>query len=222
MSNFNIFFCYCQQAENFAAARIPLFTNRCTSTIIKKMRIFIGIKLDEITRESIAKELRPFKKIANSIRWTESSNIHLTLKFIGEVSEALLERIEKALLEVKMPVAPFLLKIAGFGKFPAGDNLHIFWAGMDDNPHLRTLFAWIENTLAPLGIPREAQPFNPHITLGRNKAHYNFKTLFELLASKQDLFLAECQVASFQLFSSQLTPSGPLYKILKEIPLEQS
>jgi len=203
-------------------ARGLLFTNSRTSIIIKKMRIFVGIKLDEATRESIAKELRPFKKIANSIRWTESSNIHLTLKFIGEVSEALLERIEKALLAAKIPVAPFQLKIAGFGKFPAGDNLHIFWAGMDDSPQLRALFAWIENTLAPLGIAREAQPFNPHITLGRNKARYNFKTLFELLAAKQELFLAECQVTSFQLFSSQLTPAGPLYRILKEIPLEQS
>ena len=76
--------------------------------------------------------------------------------------------------------------------------------------------------LAPLGIAREAQPFNPHITLGRNKARYNFKALFELLAEKRDIFLAESQANSFQLFSSQLTPAGPHYKILKEIPLEQS
>jgi 2'-5' RNA ligase len=186
------------------------------------MRIFIGIKLDEATRKTIATELKPFKEIANSIRWTESKNIHLTLKFIGEVSEALAMRIKEALLAAKISVAPFTMKIAGFGKFPAGDDLHIFWAGMEDNPQLRALFAWIENTLNPLGIAREAQPFNPHITLGRNKARYNFKTLFELLAEKQDLFLAECQVTSFQLFSSQLTPAGPLYKILMEISLEQS
>ena len=199
-----------------------LFTNKCTSTIIKKMRIFVGIKLDEATRENIAKELQPFKKVANSIRWTESGNIHLTLKFIGEVADTMAIRIEKALLQVKSAAVPFGLKISGFGKFPAGDDLHIFWAGVDDTPQLRALFAWIENTLSPLGIAREAQPFNPHITLGRNKARYNFKTLFELLAEKRDIFLAECQVTSFQLFSSQLTPAGPLYKILKEIPLEQS
>lgn len=186
------------------------------------MRIFVGIKLDEATRESIARELKPFKKVANSIRWTESGNIHLTMKFIGEVDDTMVTRIEKALLQVKSAADPFGLKISGFGKFPAGDDLHIFWAGVDDTPQLQTLFAWIENTLAPLGIARESRPFSPHITLGRNKAHYNFKTLFELLAEKRDIFLAECQVTSFQLFSSQLTPAGPLYKILKEIPLEQS
>jgi 2'-5' RNA ligase len=186
------------------------------------MRIFVGIKLDEATRENIAKELKPFKKVANSIRWTEIGNIHLTLKFLGEISEDLLGRIEETLLAAKISVGPFPLKITGFGKFPAGDDLHIFWAGVDDTPQLQTLFAWIENTLAPLGIAREAQPFNPHITLGRNKARYNFKMLFELLATKQDLFLAECPVTSFQLFSSKLTPAGPLYDVLKEMPLEQS
>lgn len=186
------------------------------------MRIFVGIKLAEATRESIASELNPFKKIANSIRWTGIDNIHLTLKFIGEVAEVQVEQIKEALLALKIPVAPFLLKISGFGKYPAGDDLHIFWAGVEDNPYLQILFADIENTLASLGIARETRPFNPHITLGRNKARYNFKTLFELLSEKHDLFLAECRVSSFQLFSSHLTPAGPQYKILKEIPFEQS
>ena len=186
------------------------------------MRIFVGIQLAEAVRESIVRELLPFKKTANSIRWTESRNIHLTLKFIGEISQDRLERIEAALSAAKIPVAPFLLRIAGFGKFPTGDDLHIFWAGVAETPQLQSLFDWIENTLAPLGIARETQPFNPHITLGRNKGRYNFQTLFKLLAEKRDVFLAEIQATRFQLFSSQLTPAGPIYKIIKEIPLEQS
>lgn len=200
----------------------PLFTNQCTSFIIGSMRTFVGIQLAEAVRESIAAELLPFKKIANSIRWTESRNIHLTLKFIGEISQDRLERIEAALSAAKIPVAPFPLKLAGFGKFPAGDDLHIFWAGVAETPQLRSLFDWIENTLAPLGIARETQPFNPHITLGRNKGRYNFQTLFELLDEKRDVFLAEIQATRFQLLSSQLAPAGPIYKIIKEIPLEQS
>jgi len=186
------------------------------------MRTFVGIQLAEAVRESIAAELLPFKKIANSIRWTESRNIHLTLKFIGEVSPELLARVEAVLTATKVPVAPFVLKVAGFGKFPAGDDLHIFWAGVDAAPPLRALFDWIEDGLAPLGIARETRPFNPHITLGRNKGHYNFKNLFELLDEKRDIFLAECQASRFQLLSSQLAPAGPIYKIIKEIPLEQS
>ena len=186
------------------------------------MRIFAGIQLAETVRERIAAELKPFKAIANSIRWTESPNVHLTLKFIGEVSPARVELIREALRSAKIPAAPFQLRIRGFGKFPAGDDLHIFWAGVEDSPPLQELFAGIEATLAFLGVARETRPFSPHITLGRNKARYNFKTLFELLAAEEDVFLAEFPVSSFQLFSSKLTPGGPLYSVLEEIPIEQS
>ncbi|MBN2399258.1 MAG: RNA 2',3'-cyclic phosphodiesterase [Candidatus Aminicenantes bacterium] len=186
------------------------------------MRIFVGIRLDEAVRDRIAAELKPFKAIANSIRWTESRNIHLTLKFIGEAAVAKTELIKEALWTAKIPARTFTLKIVGFGKFPVGDDLHIFWAGVEDSPHLQELFAGIEDALAPLAVARETRPFNPHITLGRNKAHFNFKPLFELLAAKQDIFLAEFPVTCFQLFSSQLTPGGPQYKILQEISVEQS
>ncbi len=199
-----------------------LFTNNLTSIIIEAMRIFVGIRLDEVIRDRIAAELKPFKAIANSIRWTESRNIHLTLKFIGEASAAKTESIRQALLTAKIPDRAFTLKIVGFGKFPVGDDLHIFWAGVEDSPYLQEMFAGIEDALAALAVARETRPFSPHITLGRNKAHYNFKTLFELLNAKQDVFLAEFPVTSFQLFSSQLTPRGPQYKILQEIPVEQS
>jgi 2'-5' RNA ligase len=185
------------------------------------MRTFFGIRLDEAARESIARELLPFKKIANSIRWTESDNVHLTLKFIGEVPDALPGRMAAALRSAKIPVPPFPLRIAGFGKFPAGSDLHIFWAGVAERAPLRKLFAWLEDTLAPLGIARDDRPFSPHITLGRNKSRGDFKKLFALLAEKSDTFLAECRASSFQLFSSRLTPGGPLYKVLEEFPLEQ-
>ena len=82
--------------------------------------------------------------------------------------------------------------------------------------------AAIEQALLPLGIERETRPFHPHLTLGRNRARYNFKSFFDLLAEKSDLFLVELQVAAFQLFASRLTPVGPEYTILKEIPLVQS
>jgi 2'-5' RNA ligase len=206
----------------FRIRSAPLFTNSNTSTIIKAMRIFAGIQLAEAVRERIAAELTPFKAIANSIRWTESRNIHLTLKFIGEVAPAKTELIKEALRSAKAHTSPFPLQIRGFGKFPAGDDLHIFWAGIDDSPQLQELFSVIEAALAPLGVARETRPFSPHITLGRNKARYNFKTLFELLAARQDVSLAEFTVSSYQLFSSQLTPRGPLYSVLMEIPLDPS
>lgn len=186
------------------------------------MRIFTGIKLAEEARDKILKELQPFKKAGPSIRWIDSGNIHLTLKFIGEADEAMTARITAALASAKIAIAPFGLRLSGFGKFPVGDDLHIFWAGVQDNPALLALFTGIEEVLLPLGIERETRPFHPHLTLGRNKARTNFAALFALLAQTQDLFLAEWPVAAFQLFSSRLTAAGSVYHVLKEIPLVQS
>jgi 2'-5' RNA ligase len=201
---------------------VSLFTKGGSSIIIARMRIFTGIKLADDVRDKLTKELKPFKKAGTSIRWTKDSNIHLTLKFIGEAEETMTARVAAALAAAKIAVAPFSLRISGFGKFPAGEDLHVFWAGVEGKQDLLALFTGIEEALLPLGIERERRPFHPHLTLGRNKARYNFKALFAMLAEKQDLFLAAWQVAAFQLFASCLTPAGPVYTVLKEIPLVQS
>jgi len=180
------------------------------------------VKLDDAVRDKIAKELKPFKKAGTSIRWIENGNFHLTLKFIGEVDGAMAERIAGALAAAKIAVAPFNLRISGFGKFPAGEDLHVFWAGVEGNPELQALFSGIETAILPLGIARDERPFHPHLTLGRNRAKYNFKAFFARIAEKQDLFLAEMRVAAFQLFSSRLTAAGPVYSVFKEITLVQS
>jgi len=194
------------------------------------MRIFTGIALAEEAREKVLRELKPFQKTGTPIRWTERRNIHLTLKFIGEVEESAAVEIAEALQAERPAVAPFRLRLSGFGKFPSGDDLHVFWAGVEESPELRALFAGVEATLSRLGIAPDARPFQPHLTLGRNKARYNFKGLEALLAERRDRFLAEWPVSAFQLFSSRLAPAGPegprrggpVYTVLKEISLVQS
>jgi RNA 2',3'-cyclic 3'-phosphodiesterase len=199
-----------------------LFTKGENSIIIALMRIFTGIKLTDEVRAKILEQVQPFKKAGASIHWTESGNIHLTLKFIGEVDEAMAARVAGTLAAAKIAVTPFRLRFTGFGKFSHGEDLKIFWAGVEDDPCLLSLFNGIEEALLPLGIARDARPFHPHLTLGRNKARVDFAALFAMLAEKQDLFLGECPVAGFQLFSSRLTPAGPVYTELKEIALVQS
>jgi 2'-5' RNA ligase len=186
-----------------------------------RMRIFTGIILSAEAREKILKALKPFKKAGTPIRWTAEPNMHMTLKFIGDVDEPLATKVAEALLREKPAVAPFCLCLRGFGKFPVGDDLHVFWAGVEESPELRTLFTGVEAALLPLGIARDTRPFQPHLTLGRNKANYNFKGLYGLLAEWRERFLAEWPVSAFHLFSSRLTPAGPVYTVLKEIDLVQ-
>ncbi|MBN2345933.1 MAG: RNA 2',3'-cyclic phosphodiesterase [Candidatus Aminicenantes bacterium] len=186
------------------------------------MRMFTGIALSEDAREKVLRELKPFRKAGTPIHWTDERNIHLTLKFIGEIDDAQVPEVAAALLAHSPATAPFRLSLRGFGKFPAGDELHVFWAGVEECPPLHALYSSVEDALAPLGIARETRPFHPHLTLGRNRARYNFKGLFARLAECEGRFLAEWTVSAFQLFASRLTASGPIHTILKEISLAQS
>ena len=184
------------------------------------MRVFTGIRLDSETKEKIESELRPFKKMAAAapIRWVNPDCIHLTLKFIGEVADRTYPALERALSGVRAGAPCCRLRIRGFGKFPPENGLAIFWAGVEAGSFLSGLFERIEAALQPLGIPTEARPFSPHITLGRNKANADFRVLIERMAASRQLDIAELTVDRFQIFKSQLTPQGPIHSVLKEIP----
>jgi 2'-5' RNA ligase len=185
------------------------------------MRIFIGIKLDDAVLDSIEKFLKPFKKMASPVKWTARENLHVTLKFIGEVPTEKFKQIDTLLAEGDFKTGVIDLNITGCGKFGKGRDLNIFWVGLEKNPKLEDLFNRIENTLKLAGIPKEDRQFKPHITAARNKKIFNFKSFFELIEQNCSRLIASYTVTHVQLFESQLTPEGPIYTILKEIPLNE-
>lgn len=186
------------------------------------MRIFIGIKMDDAVHDKIEKFLKPFKKMSTPVRWTKTANIHITLKFIGEVPDNQYHEIETRLCDqdfYQVTGGPLELKLVGCGTFGKKDNPNIFWIGMDENLALKELYQNIEDTIAPLGIARETRPFKPHLTVGRNKKNFNFKSFYKMIDEKENQTVALFTASSFQIFNSELRPEGPIYTILKEIPL---
>lgn len=186
------------------------------------MRVFVGIKLDRDALDHIAKVLRPFRKLANPVKWTKSENIHLTLKFIGDVEPEVYQDINRVLATDNYPVSNFPVRISGIGKFGRGQELNILWAGVEPSSPLETLFREIEERLATIRIPKENRPFKPHITLARNKKNIDVKPYLRLIDQHRDTFISESTVMGFQIFKSDLSSVGPTYTILKEISLEQS
>lgn len=183
------------------------------------MRVFIGIKLSDDVHEKIGKFLKPFKRIASPIRWVEPACVHVTLKFIGEMSPGLYDRMSERLNAIPYPMGTFDLSLSGCGKFGRGQSLSIFWIGISHNEKLTELFHLIEETIAPLNIKKESRDFTPHITVARNKRDFNFKSLYRLMEENKDQLIASFPVTAFQVFKSDLNPEGPVYTILKEIPL---
>lgn len=183
------------------------------------MRVFIGIKLSDDVHEKIGKFLKPFQRIASPVRWVKPENVHITLKFIGDMTQDRCQTMIEKLPGLDYPPGPFDLTLAGCGKFGRDRTMNIFWIGMDRSEPLHHLYDTIENALAPLGIAKETRPFKPHLTVARNKRDFNFKSFYNLIDELRDKEIARFPVSSFQVIKSDLTPDGPIYTVLKEIAL---
>ncbi|MCP5046133.1 MAG: RNA 2',3'-cyclic phosphodiesterase [bacterium] len=169
--------------------------------------------------EAIEKFLEPFKKLPTPIRWVKTKNIHLTLKFLGEITQNHYPQLETHLDTTNYTEGNIDIRLTGCGTFGRKGTPNIFWLGISKNSRLEQLFHSIENTLHPIGYDKETRPFKPHITVGRNKKNHNFKPLFNLIEEHNHLPITQFTATHFQVFKSDLKPAGPIYTILKEIPL---
>ncbi len=183
------------------------------------MRIFIGIKLEQKVHEVIESFLKPFKNLSTPIRWVKTKNIHLTLKFMGEVPDNRCSQMEEGLNSTAYTGGDIDIDLKGCGTFGRRGGLNIFWLGVKANPRLEQLFVSIEEVLYALGYAKENREFKPHITVGRNKKSFNFKSLFRLMDDYREEPITGFTATGFQVFKSDLKPAGPVYTILKEIPL---
>ncbi|MCP4213466.1 MAG: RNA 2',3'-cyclic phosphodiesterase, partial [bacterium] len=100
------------------------------------MRIFIGIKLEAPVPENIGTFLKPFKKVCSPIKWTKPANLHITLKFIGDMDSALYSRMKERLNRLQLKTGPLEITLRGCGKFGKGGDLSIIWLGIQPNPVL--------------------------------------------------------------------------------------
>lgn len=181
------------------------------------MRTFVAIELPEEIRGVLAAEQARFQDAAADARWTRPEGIHLTLKFLGEVPENQVARVERALREIGR-FEPFKVQVKGFGFFPEAVRPHVFWAGVDAPPQLAQLASRVERVLAPLGFAPEKRAFSPHLTLVRFKIPRRQPKLQELLAGQGDVVLGDFEVSEFFLWESKLTPQGAQYQKVARFP----
>jgi 2'-5' RNA ligase len=176
------------------------------------MRCFVAVELPPELRDGIE---RVQKEVAlPGLRLVKPEQVHLTLKFLGEVQEAKIDAVARALLSVR--AAPFQARLAGLGAFP-GRSIRVVWLGLQGD--FGALHAQVERALVPLGFPREARDFSPHITVGRVKTPEISSLLAPKLAHLSDVDLGPFYVDRFFLKKSTLTPGGPIYENLAEFPL---
>lgn len=156
------------------------------------------------------------------IRWTAISNIHVTLKFLGDVEEKLLPRLNDRLAITLSNFHPFQIRIGELGAFPRVERARILWVGCDMDTEGFKVQEAIEETTVRLGFPKEEHPFNPHLTLGRvtNAATSQDYPRIERLISETKADQLGTQIVNIiRIYRSDLSSNAPKYQVLYDLPL---
>jgi len=184
------------------------------------MRAFIAIELPSNIKNAISKMQDKLKTSLPEVSWIAPVNLHLTLKFLGEISCEQLGNINQIIAETVKTITGFKIKLESLGVFPNEAFARIIWIGTDQAPRsLEQIVAQLETKLAKLGIPKEDRPFRAHITIGRIKHRLNPCDLEKVINQvKNDTLYEnlEFNTRRITLFQSTLGKEGPAYTVLKE------
>ena len=178
-------------------------------------RLFIAIEIPA----DIKDHLLNLKTSIPSARWAKAPQMHLTLRFIGEVSDKQANDIKSALGKIESP--GFDMTLAGVGRFPPQKKkgARVLWVGVDAGPQLENLHRKIETALDEIGFEPERKRFNPHITLARLKAYKTPPEAVNFLEDHADFNAGTFAVARFVLVKSVLSSQGAKYTNLAEYGL---
>ena len=184
------------------------------------MRAFIGIELPDEVRRALAQLQRELQAARADVKWVEPKNLHLTLKFLGEISEAQRQGVEACLKRIASQQPPFTLQLQGVGAFPSVESPRVVWVGIaQGKEEVRALAERIEQEATTLSLRQEERPFSAHLTLGRVRSPRNRKALAQRLRKAAWQPPGPFQVESITLFQSLLSSAGPTYTVLASIPL---
>jgi RNA 2',3'-cyclic 3'-phosphodiesterase len=179
------------------------------------MRLFVAINFTSKDRQRMGRAARKMREAELPVRWVDPDQIHLTLKFLGEVRPERVEAVKEVVARVAGKTRPFTMQMGGSGAFPTTRRPRVIWLGALASPELRCLKHDLEWELAPLGFDREVRAFHPHVTLGRalpDAPAGDFRGFEELVADMT--FSAEITVRSLDLMKSTLSSKGARYEKL--------
>jgi 2'-5' RNA ligase len=182
---------------------------------MEKIRSFIAVEISDNARSEITRILNKFSQEDTGARWVKQDNLHITLLFLGEVSEGFITKAEKELTIIAQSQKQFEMSFKNIGAFPSLHSPRIIWIGVGQGAdELIDLQGKIESAFTKIGYEPEARKFHPHLTIGRVKFRFNNPQIFET-HYQSEVF----GVKSVVLFKSTLMPQGSIYEKIKEFPL---
>jgi 2'-5' RNA ligase len=185
-----------------------------------RIRTFVAVDTAGQIRRKTADLISALGETTAKVKWVDTENLHLTLKFLGDVDEADVVRIAQAIEPAVADLDVVSIRLSGLGAFPNVKRPRTIWVGVGDGePELASVHQAIEAALARLGFPRERRRFHPHLTIGRVRDSRGLPDLSARLVESADCDLGQVNVTEVRLYSSQLRPAGPVYTVMARAPI---
>ena len=187
------------------------------------IRTFVAIELPHEVRRELADLIMLLKARVTSpdIKWVSPGSIHITLKFLGNVSVSQINAIRDCLLPVCAASRPVRLRTAGLGAFPASRSPRVLWAGLEgDTAVLGEMSRSIDRALAPIGFAAETRAFTPHLTLARVRPGTSAETSAAISHAIDTIPAGGCSAFDANaaaIMRSRLTPAGAVYSRLASL-----
>lgn len=181
---------------------------------MSQLRAFLAIDVDEELKAKMYRVIKEFQKIDANIKYVDLENIHLTLKFFGDIDTEGIDLLSSKISQVVSNFDRFAIKIKGCGAFPNTSRIKVIWLGIDDDQLIRQLHDELDKEFVQLGFDEDKR-FSSHLTIGRMKSAKGKNKVKSTIEEFSEVDIGEMEVDKIILKKSTLTPSGPIYEDLE-------
>ena len=180
------------------------------------IRTFIAVPLSAEICQAIGQIENNLKKLDCNIKWVRPQNVHLTLKFLGDIKPKRIDVLKETFEDLFRNAGSIKIELTQLGAFPNIEHPRILWVGLkDDEQRIARLASMLEEGLGAIGFKKEEKPFSPHITFGRIRSPRNLNLLSEAISDYSLPINLKQTAQNITLYESILTPKEPIYKAVK-------
>ena len=181
------------------------------------VRAFIGIELDNSLKSDLKEQLRALRKSFPNLKWVDSKNYHLTLRFLGEVNNETITELKSIINNSAKGINAIKATINQLGAFPHPDHPRVIWLGLGrGKKEMVELHSSLEADIQKLGFSGERHSYTPHLTIARLKKRSSPEDSLKKTIKNYNWKERELVIDNITLFKSRLRPSGPIYSLLHQ------
>jgi RNA 2',3'-cyclic 3'-phosphodiesterase len=184
----------------------------------RSIRVFLGVEISDPAKEELLRVIDILKKKSTGIKWASPGTIHITIKFLGDITESKERSISEILKREMAAEDPFDIVLGSIGVFPGWRMPRTMWVGISSGEiEVRRIERKITSILDPCGFQEEKRVFVPHITIGRVKGRIKAAPL-KNAASEISIIPKISRITHVTLFRSYLTPVGAVHTPVERFP----